>query len=196
MILSGNELNHLRADHPDQTIAFRLGCYDVLHYGHQKGIDFAASQADMLIVGIMPDEYITRHKARIPVNTAEKRVEAIDQAEGVHASFIVPGIGMLAVTRSLRRLRPNVYVEEDEHRKTLSKTLLLGSMGIRYVIDSTGKVASSRDIISQYGRDEAARLSGLSFHPEVSVQAEDLEVSHFELPVIVKDVSEQEKMTT
>lgn len=177
MIVNGNELSEVRADLQDQTIALRLGCYDVLHYGHQKGINFASSQADILAVGVMSDEYIARRKGRLSVNPVEKRLQAIDAAEGVDVSFVISNVGALAIARTLFALHPDVYVEGAEHGERLARSLVLGRMGIRYVIDRTSKVESSSDIIAHFGSAEAARLSGLGFHPNLMDSKGDFQVS-------------------
>lgn len=166
MIINGNELHDVRADHKDQTIALRLGCYDVLHYGHQKGIDYASSQADILAIGVMPDEYIEHRKGRVSINRTQDRLEAIDAAEGVDVSFVIPNIGALAVMQTLFKLHPDVYVEGEEHGSKLSRTLVLGAMGIKYVVDRASKVASSSAIIAELGTAEAARVSALNFRPQ------------------------------
>lgn len=174
MIIDSKELAAVRADHKDQTIALRLGCYDILHYGHQKGIDFAASQAEILAIGVMSDEYIEERKGRISINGVEDRIKAIDVAPGVNYSFVMSNVGMRAVMRTLLQLHPDVYVEGDEHGAKASRSLLLGALGVKYVVDHVSKVASSSDIISQLGSTEAARVSGLDFQPTIAFNTSHL----------------------
>ena len=176
MIVTSEKLNEVRADFADQTIALRLGCYDILHYGHQEGIDFASSQADILAIGVMPDEFIAKRKGRVSINSIERRLEAVDVAEGVDISFAVPNIGRLAVSQMFFGLRPDVFVDGEEHDKKLLKSILLSGIGVRYVIDRSSKVESSSNIISRFGPARAARLSSLNFHSSLLTSEEAFQV--------------------
>lgn len=166
MIFNENDLRDARADYAGQTISLRLGCYDVLHYGHQKGLDFAAAQADLLAVGVMADEYIEQRKGRTPINPEQHRVEAIDAAHNVDISFVISSFSARAIARTLFRLRPDVYVEDEEHEKKISKPILLSLMGTEYVIDRVSRVASSTAIIARLGIAGAAQVSSLEFRPD------------------------------
>lgn len=171
MIVGSRELRSIRSDHRNETIALRLGCYDVLHFGHQNGINVASSVADILVVGIMPDEYVRREKGHDrPINPAEKRILAIDNAEGVDYSFIA-GAGRIALARTLMALRPNAYVEGSEHAGGRAKVMFLGALGIDYIIDNQ-KHGSSSAMISSYGPIEASRLSSLDFRSPVLSEPE------------------------
>lgn len=65
------------------------GCFDVLHIGHIKLLEFAKSQGDYLIVGIDSDEriYETKGSGR-PINNQKNRLEFL-RAIGVVDEVII-----------------------------------------------------------------------------------------------------------
>ncbi len=57
-----------------QTIAFTNGCFDILHEGHIFSLSQAASEADLLIVGVNSDASTKRLKGEErPVNNEQSR---------------------------------------------------------------------------------------------------------------------------
>lgn len=163
MILQPSELRRLRRENEDLRIALRLGCYDILHPGHQHGIDFAGSQADLLVVGVMPDAYVRKHKGYDrPVNDALSRAAAIDAADGVDFSFVAPE-GRFAIASLMLRMKPDVYVEDAEYGHSSLKAAFLGAIGTRYVIDPSEHLGSSSRMIALLGVEEARARSSMSF---------------------------------
>ena len=69
MIVTHKDIGDIREKHAEQDIGLRLGCYDILHAGHQEGIKFAKERSDVLVVGVMPDKYVTIHKTLKPAPT-------------------------------------------------------------------------------------------------------------------------------
>jgi len=163
MVIRKNELGSVRHQHPGASIALRLGCYDLLHAGHQVGIDRAASFSDILVVGVMPDEYVRKEKGEgRPINPQEARVSAIDKARGVDYSFITPAAS-IAVAGMFLRLRPDVYVEDEEYGAPWSRAAFLKAIGVEYVIDSESRISSTTEIIGKLGVAEAVSRSSLDF---------------------------------
>lgn len=65
------------------------GCFDVLHIGHIKLLEFAKSQGDYLIVGIDSDERIKVLKGEgRPINTQKDRCEFL-RAIGVVDEVVI-----------------------------------------------------------------------------------------------------------
>ncbi|HET9850182.1 MAG TPA: adenylyltransferase/cytidyltransferase family protein [Candidatus Saccharimonadales bacterium] len=163
MIVEGKELSVIRADLKDSTIALRFGCYDILHAGHQEGIDFATAQADVLAVGVMPDSYIARKKGiGRPVNGEASRVRSIDEAVGVDYSFIAPA-SAVAMAGIFLKLRPDIYIEDEAHAGNMLKLAFLRGIGTEYVIERVSKLCSTSEMIAELGLAEAAAKSSLSF---------------------------------
>jgi cytidyltransferase-like protein len=165
MIVSKNELGDVRAqaNNTDQTVALRFGTYDLLHAGHKAGIIDAAGHANLLVVGIMPDEYVSRVKGpNRPINPEQRRIQTIDEADGVDFSFIAPPRA-LGIARAILSLRPNVYVEDEEQEIGKLKSLLLGAVGTEYITTPRNEGGSTTDMISLLGLDEAIHRSSLDF---------------------------------
>ena len=57
-----------------KTIAFTNGCFDILHQGHIYSLSQAASEADILIVGVNADESVKKLKGSgRPINSQDSR---------------------------------------------------------------------------------------------------------------------------
>lgn len=57
-----------------KTIAFTNGCFDILHEGHIFSLSQAASEADILIVGVNADESVRKLKGSgRPINSQSSR---------------------------------------------------------------------------------------------------------------------------
>ena len=57
-----------------KTIAFTNGCFDILHEGHIYSLSQAASEADILIVGVNADESVKKLKGSgRPINSQSSR---------------------------------------------------------------------------------------------------------------------------
>lgn len=58
----------------DKRIVFTTGCFDILHRGHVEYLSQAASQGDILIVGLQSDDSVTRIKGEgRPIQNQETR---------------------------------------------------------------------------------------------------------------------------
>ena len=90
-----------------RTIALTNGCFDLLHVGHVRLMQAAASQADLLVVALNTDESIRGNKGEgRPMVPLAERLEMIAAFACVHyvTSFAEPTADALIET-----LRPNVY---------------------------------------------------------------------------------------
>ncbi len=163
MIIKTAELQDVRAAFQSENIALRFGCYDLLHAGHQTGIDYTASHADIVVLGVLPDAYVKRVKGPDrPINPAEARIEAIDQAPGVDFSVLVQS-STLALAGVFLRLRPDMYVEDQEHASSRAKRAFMATLGIEYVVDRQSRLGSSSQMIANLGLAEAVARSALTY---------------------------------
>lgn len=76
-----------KAKKEGKKIVFTNGCFDILHSGHVRIIEFAKSQGDLLILGLNSDASVRRLKGPSrPVNKQNDRaivVSALEAVDGV-----------------------------------------------------------------------------------------------------------------
>jgi cytidyltransferase-like protein len=111
---------------------FVSGCFDMLHSGHVRFLEEAASFGD-LYVGIGADETVKQLKGRYPVNTQEERKYILDALKYVKGSFINRGSGMMDFVDNLKELAPDVLIVNNEGN-TLAKQKLCEDLGIEYCV--------------------------------------------------------------
>jgi rfaE bifunctional protein nucleotidyltransferase chain/domain len=89
------------------------GCFDVLHYGHFKLIDYAKSLGDLMI-GIDSDERIRQMKGEgRPFHTEGQRVFNLLQIEGVDKIVVFDSDDSLR--KHLQEYEPDIFVIGDEY---------------------------------------------------------------------------------
>jgi cytidyltransferase-like protein len=89
------------------------GCFDVLHYGHFKLIDYAKSLGDLMI-GIDSDERIRQMKGDgRPFHTEGQRVFNLLQIEGVNKIVVFDSDDSLR--KHLQEYEPDIFVIGDEY---------------------------------------------------------------------------------
>lgn len=85
------------------------GCFDVLHYGHFKLIQYAKSLGDTLIIGIDSDVRVTQLKGRgRPFHTQTQREFNLKQIKGVDQIVVFNSDGELR--NILEYLEPHIFV--------------------------------------------------------------------------------------
>lgn len=85
------------------------GCFDVLHYGHFKLIEFAKSFEGHLIIGIDSDERIKKMKGNDrPFHTQQQRSFNLSQINGVNEIIVFNSDDELR--NILKKLNPDIFV--------------------------------------------------------------------------------------
>jgi rfaE bifunctional protein nucleotidyltransferase chain/domain len=85
------------------------GCFDVLHYGHFKLIQYATSFGGKLVIGIDSDERVKQLKGDArPFHTQEQREYNLRQIRGVGDVIVFHSEDELRET--LKKLSPDVFV--------------------------------------------------------------------------------------
>lgn len=97
------------------------GCFDVIHVGHVRLLEFARSQGAALIIGVNSDDSVRRLKGPgRPVNAYLERVEVL---RALQPSAIICKIGdeLIGPPDSpcclIHQVRPSVFVLGDEPSK-------------------------------------------------------------------------------
>ncbi len=66
------------------------GCFDLIHFGHLKFLEKAKKQGDFLIVALESDEFIKRHKKKLPVHRQLERAEVLSNLNMVDLIILLP----------------------------------------------------------------------------------------------------------
>ncbi len=111
---------------------FVSGCFDLLHSGHIRFFEEAATFGDVY-VGLGSDRTVAELKGRPPINTQEERKYMVEAVRHVKACFINNGSGILDFAGRLEEILPDVFVvNQDGH--TSAKAALCRRLGIKYVV--------------------------------------------------------------
>jgi rfaE bifunctional protein nucleotidyltransferase chain/domain len=114
----------------NKTVAFSNGCFDILHEGHIFSLNQAASEADVLIIGVNSDLSVKRLKGHErPINNQISRSIMLSNLAVVDAVVIFEEDTPLALIQSLM---PDVIVKGGD-----------------YTID---QIVGSKEVIANGGR--------------------------------------------
>jgi len=128
-----------------QTIVHCHGCFDIVHPGHVRYLDFARRQGDLLVVSLTGDLQITKGDQR-PYIPEELRAENLAALEMVDLVYIDPHP---TACELLGQLRPDLYVKGREYEQSTDPAFLAE----RAVVEGYGgKVLfSSGDVVYSSG---------------------------------------------
>lgn len=91
------------------------GCFDVLHYGHFRMIEYAASLGEMLVIGIDGDGRIKQMKGtNRPFHNEEQRKFNLMQIKGVSNVVVFHTDEMLR--DQIQLYKPNIFVIGSDYR--------------------------------------------------------------------------------
>ena len=90
------------------------GCFDVLHHGHFKLIQYAATFGGNLFIGIDSDRRVKELKGDDrPFHTAQQRKFNLESINGVHQVFVFDTEEQLR--KILEQLSPDIFVIGDDY---------------------------------------------------------------------------------
>ena len=91
------------------------GCFDVLHHGHFKLIDYAKSFGGQLKIGIDSDRRVKESKGESrPFHTQNQRIFNLLQIEGVTDIVIFDSDKELS--NLIKKYQPDIFVIGEEYR--------------------------------------------------------------------------------
>ena len=97
----------------NKSIAFSNGCFDILHEGHIFSLNQAASEADILIIGVNSDQSVKRLKGpERPINNQISRSIMLSNLAVVDAVVIFEEDTPLMLIQSLM---PDVIVKGGDY---------------------------------------------------------------------------------
>jgi cytidyltransferase-like protein len=109
---------------------FVSGCFDMLHSGHVRFLEEAASYGEVHI-GLGSDRTVVELKGRAPVNSQAERKYMLEALRHVKSCQISSGSGMLDFLAELDRVAPDIFIVNEEGN-TPAKAELCRQRGIEY----------------------------------------------------------------
>lgn len=150
-----------------RTVVHCHGCFDIVHPGHLRYLEFARAQGDVLVVSLTSDDAIEKNDGTRPHVPQELRAEtlaALELVDHVLVSVSPTAEGLIEA------VRPDVYVkgkeyESSDHPGFLAERAVVERHGGRVVFSSGEVVFSStailhelHDALGQDGLTQAVRL--------------------------------------
>jgi cytidyltransferase-like protein len=111
---------------------FVSGCFDMLHSGHVRFLEEAASLGDVY-VALGSDQTVRELKGRAPVNTQSERKYMLEALKSVKACLINSGSGLLDFVAELQHVAPDIFLV-NEDGNTPAKAELCQRLGIEYIV--------------------------------------------------------------
>jgi D-beta-D-heptose 7-phosphate kinase/D-beta-D-heptose 1-phosphate adenosyltransferase len=98
-----------------KKIVFTNGCFDVIHSGHIRLLQFSKKQGDILVVGLNTDESITKFKGQSrPINNIEERCELLKNLGFIDYIIIFNDDTPIKI---LSLLQPDLLVKGGDYTK-------------------------------------------------------------------------------
>lgn len=116
-----------------RTVVLAHGCFDLLHLGHVRHLEEAASHGDMLVVTLTADPFVNKGPGR-PVFSELLRAQMIAGLE--HVDLVAINHAPTAVN-VLHAVKPDVYVKGSDYAEAKD--------------DITGGIVAERDAVKSYG---------------------------------------------
>ena len=138
----------VRADRRQgRTIAFANGCFDLLHAGHIRYLQAAASEADRLVVAVNDDPVAATKGPGRPILSAADRAEVVAALRGVDYVTIFPEA---RVTPLLELLQPDVHCKGTDYTvESVPERDTVLRYGGRIAIVGDPKDHSTRDLLAR-----------------------------------------------
>ena len=104
---------HWRSGLGGKRVVATNGCFDLLHVGHVKLLEFARSRGDLLIVGLNSDSSVRQLKGEgHPINTAMDRAVVLAALEAVDVVVIFDTV---RATGFLELAKPHVWIKGGDY---------------------------------------------------------------------------------
>ena len=113
-ILTKEDVARFRKDNQDKKIVFTNGCFDILHVGHKRYLQQAATLGDMLVVGVNSDDSVRRLKGPDrPVNSEQDRAEMLSALGFIDYVVI---FGEDTPYELIKKIQPDVLVKGGDYK--------------------------------------------------------------------------------
>jgi cytidyltransferase-like protein len=108
------------------------GCFDLLHGGHVAFFKTAATYGD-LYVSVGRDNNLLLLKGKMPFFSEDERLYIVKSIKYVSEAFLASGSGMLDFKPDLQRIKPDIFIVNEEGH-TPEKKSLCTEYGVEYIV--------------------------------------------------------------
>lgn len=113
-ILHETDLETFRQDNSDKKIVFTNGCFDILHVGHKRYLQEAATMGDILVVGVNSDDSVKRLKGpERPINSEQDRTEMLCAMKFVDYVVVFAEDTPYEL---IRKIQPDILVKGGDYK--------------------------------------------------------------------------------
>lgn len=143
-----------RLDAAGRKLVFSNGCFDILHRGHVKYLEFARAQGDGLIVGLNSDSSVLRNKGPgRPINNEMDRAVVLSALRAVDGVVIFDEDEPRAL---IEAILPHVLVKGHDWAHYVSGREIVEASGGRVVLAELCQGHSTTNTIERILRAGAA----------------------------------------
>ena len=134
-----------------RRIVYTNGCFDILHLGHIKLLQFARERGDHLVVGLNGDASVRRLKGPgRPIIDERDRANMLAALEGVDHVLIFEGD---TPVEQIRAIQPDVLVKASDYRgRTVVGREIVEAAGGRVELGPLAGGVSTTQILERTGR--------------------------------------------
>jgi len=160
------------------------GCFDIVHPGHLRYLEFAHRQGDILIVSVTGDNQIDKGSQR-PFIPQELRAENLAALEYVDWVYINPNPTAVGI---LGEVQPHIYVKGAEYEHStdpgfLAERRVVESYGGRVIFSSGEVIFSSTRLLETIAADDsldAQRLAAVCQRHNINASSIEKIVNNLE----------------
>lgn len=127
-----------------EKVVLVYGVWDILHIGHPRFLERAKKLGDKLIVGVLSDEYVAKHKRR-PYIKEKQRIEMLTYWPFID-NIVLVGEGNYE--KVMIKINPDLVVHGSDWKDAPS-IVLAKELGIKTRIISSTKSISTTKIIDR-----------------------------------------------
>ncbi|QQG45453.1 MAG: adenylyltransferase/cytidyltransferase family protein [Candidatus Sungiibacteriota bacterium] len=137
-LISINKLAEVRRKHRHKTIVFCSGTFDLTHPGHVLFLEDCKKQGDILVVAVGDDVSIRDIKGeKRPIFNHHMRAKMINSLKPVDyclVSSAPKGRPLGFMEEMFRRLKPDVYVVNEDAFDIPTRRHLIQKLGIKFAV--------------------------------------------------------------
>ncbi len=144
------EIKFIIGDFPRKdSVILCYGCWDIVHPGHLRHLEYAKKKANILICGVTSDKHIIKGEDRpyVPEDLRAKNLEALEIV-----NYVFIDDNPIPIT-AIKYLRPDYYAKGFEYRdmknpKTQEESNILSEYNGKFIFSPADIVYSSSHLLS------------------------------------------------